>query len=247
MSDSVGVFIPILKEAAESLKEKVDETRRKNHRFNKSLENGSTSDDKASDQSVSTGMDLVKEEEDVTETPLELKDHSTHNDDIAQKTASKTTHAVEKAIVSPSASSTTTNVSSKKDDNTLTVSNQRSVAVNKNSHAVKQSTSLRSKQNLEATSTSSSFLSKVTEFLPTSLQTCTSLLLLCFAMYMSIVWLKSGAKVVEEAHSFLNSNFSQPPQVFITNKSASRSVYLRDLDKGFLKNTIEPPYARAKR
>lgn len=251
MSDSVGIFVSILKEEAENLKDKVDETRRQNDQFNEDLENSGDDNDESIDESV-TSMDLVREEE--KEGPSELEYPIAQNNDIVQKPASKATSVVEKTAISPSVSSTPS--PSKDNDNTLKIPNKRSTVVKKNTedHAVKPLTSRGLKKGLASESptstppmTSTSFLSKATGFLSISLQPYISLLLLCFALYISIIWFHSGAKVVQDADSFLSMNISQPVPVFITNKSTSRSVYLRDLDEGFLKNTIEPPYARTNR
>jgi hypothetical protein len=249
MSESIGVFIPILQQAANDLKENVDQIRRRNLQFNKNLGNHNNNDDPVSNES-SNGMNSVKEEEEeeITELPQELEDRNTENYMTTQDTSNQTTYTEEKPSVSLPSALSRSIPTTKTEDKTSHSSSHQPASVNKNAlqnHAVKQSSS---KQRSTTTTaiTSTSFISKFTAFVPTW-RTCLSWLLSFFVFYMTFVWFWSDTKVLEGPQSFLNSNHTQPIPVYITTKSTSRSVYLRDLDEGFLKNAIQPPYAKAKR
>jgi hypothetical protein len=80
-----------------------------------------------------------------------------------------------------------------------------------------------------------------------------SLALLGFTVYMTVIWFKSGTKMIDEANDYLRLNGSMNDNKPIMKhpiykkESISRTVYLRDLNEGFLKNALLPPYAGSPR
>lgn len=277
MADSVGVFIPIVQEAAENIRESVDEARSEVIEFNKNL----LKDDTASHKT--NGMDSVSEEDQnqssnylLGVTPVIVDNQMQQNIDsghvapqsinqsvIISTTTINTNRVLERSTPSPSLSSTTTaldkgtdlslNASTDQQQISKRIQQQQSQQKTHSSPA-KSVTPQQSKQKLQQPSTTLNekhWYSNVTDFIPINLKTASMFILLAFTTYMITIWVRSEHRMADKADSLLHLNVTHKDplrnnlehQPIYLQKSSSRSVYLRDLDEGFLKNTIEPPYA----
>ncbi|KAL9545535.1 hypothetical protein MBANPS3_007111 [Mucor bainieri] len=130
---------------------------------------------------------------------------------------------------------------------------------NARSVATKSATSSsQSSKQTEPPATQSHWLSTALDYVPINLKTIAMFVLMGLTVYMSTIWVRSGHRVADKADEFLHLNITpkdstalnhmkqqQQQQPIYLQKSTSRSVYLRDLDEGFLKNTIQPPYANS--
>lgn len=277
MADSVGVFIPILQEAAENIRESVDEARSEVIEFNKNL----LKDDTVSHKT--NGMDSVSEEDKnqssnylLGVTPVIVDNQMQQNIDsghvapqsinqsvIISTTTINTNRALERSTPSPSFSSMTTaldkgtdlslNASTDQQQISKRTQQQQSQQKTRSSPA-KSVTPQQSKQKLQqplTTLNEKHWYSNVIDFMPINLKTASMFILLAFTVYMTTIWVRSEHRMADKADRLLHLNITHkdPPrnnleqQPIYLQKSSSRSVYLRDLDEGFLKNTIEPPYA----
>ncbi|KAL0140742.1 hypothetical protein V8B55DRAFT_1510080 [Mucor lusitanicus] len=184
---------------------------------------------------------------------------------VVASTSVTTTNAgktLERATPSPSVSSTATALEKESDVNlnVPTKQQQRSKRMesppqNAPSMTTKSATPQSSKQNLQKTepATKSHWLSTIADHVPINLKTVAMFILMGFTVYMSTIWVRSGHRMADKADEFLHLNITpkdatlrhMEQQPIYLQKSTSRSVYLRDLDEGFLKNTIQPPYANS--
>ncbi|GAN01488.1 transcription factor [Mucor ambiguus] len=280
MADSVGLFIPILQAAAENIKESVDETRKQVMEHNKSLlKNDTVASQVASGMdsvSEEEGQSPATNHEDMLESASSANEVSTQQriessfvapgsivQPVAVSTSLTTTNAgktFERATPSPSVSSTTTALE-KESDISLDIPSkhqQRTKRMeqlprqNARREVVKSVTPQSSKQQAEP-ATEKHWLSTIADHVPINLKTVAMFILMCFTVYMSTIWVRSGHSVAGKADEFLHPNitskettlnYTEQRPVYLQ-KSTSRSVYLRDLDEGFLKNTIQPPYANS--
>lgn len=173
---------------------------------------------------------------------------------------------LERATPSPSVSSTTTALEKGSDIslNAPTKLQQRSKQTEQQpqqharSGATRLVTAQPSKQRLPQqqaeTATEKHWLSTIADYVPINLKTVAMFVLMGFTVYVSTMWVRSGYRMADKADEFLHHN-TTPKGAFGTllhvdqpiylQKSTSRSVYLRDLDEGFLRNTIQPPYANS--
>ncbi|KAK4520326.1 uncharacterized protein ATC70_008459 [Mucor velutinosus] len=279
MADSVGVFIPILQEAAKNIKESVDEARKQVMEHNKNLLKSEATPHVASgmhsvleeDQDPSTNNEYMLEiasSADVPDTAQQLGSSDVAPRSIVQPVVASTTvtttiagKALERATPSPSGPSTMTALE-KDNDISLNVPNkqpQRSKRLeqqpqqNARSKATKSVAPQPSKQELQQgeSATEKHWLSTIADYAPINLKTVGMFVLMGFTVYMSTIWIRSSHRVADKADEFLHLNITPKDttvnymnqQPIYLQKSTSRSVYLRDLDEGFLKSSIQPPYA----
>lgn len=263
MSDSVGVFVPILQSAAENLKERLEGEKRA---YNTRIQNGF---DENVLKTSNVGMESVLEDseneeenvkhtqeaEPLTDTIVPLSDNNeiksiTPVASISTLTSSSTLDkAATKPIQPNERSVNTTNPQSNKVTPRHTTA---SVSKKSEGSAPTHTVSKRSKHN--NTTHSTSWFTTIKDYAPLSIVSLGTIALFGFTVYMTVMWFKSGTKVINEANHYLQINASTsrpaPPVVkHHTHKreSISRSVYLRDLNEGFLKNSLLPPYAGSER
>lgn len=252
MSDSVGVFVPILQSAADNLKASLDEDRRKHNALQNAPDVSA---------SIQSGMESLVEEDgggeesiNLVEEKKEIIDYSQPNKAVVAPITSTT--SVKSVTPSPSVSASTTPSPSKSAQSSAgVVSTKQSPekarltvptparSVSPSSPAPKRSKIVKHSVSHEE----SSWLAKISDFLPISMVSVGFLLLLGFTIYMTLSWYNSETKVINKANNYLRINGSESHpsmrKVPLVKQSNSRSVYLRDLNEGFLKNSLLPPYA----
>lgn len=252
MSDSVGVFVPILQSAADNLKAFLDEDRRKHNALQNAPDVSA---------SIQSGMESLVEEDGggeesmkLVEEKKEIIDYSQPNKAVVAPISSTT--SVKSVTPSPSVSASTTPSPSKSAQSSAgVVSTKQSPekarltvptparSVSPSSPAPKRSKIVKHSVSHEE----SSWLAKISDFLPISMVSVGFLLLLGFTIYMTFSWYNSETKVINKANNYprINGSENHPSmkKVPIAKQSNSRSVYLRDLNEGFLKNSLLPPYA----
>lgn len=236
MADSVGVFIPILKSSADNIKKSLDESRRKVLHQHDSL------DENISRRSF-IGMDSVVEEEQEGNSVNFVQEDKSDVLDLSPP------HKIVSLppILAP-----------KIQDIPLRITQHKPpvpVQATEKTHTLVQSppTTLQSgKSNQKIPVVSkNTWLSTIKDSATSNIASITQVLVFVFTVYVTIVYFKSG-KALEDATGYLHSNVTDRPvqeRQFGTrlSKSLSRSVYLRDLDEGVLKNSILPPYSQSER
>jgi hypothetical protein len=292
MSDSVGVFIPILKDTAEKIKEELDAKKRAH-----SIQQHGSIDDGSSNvgmESLIEGEDDEEEEEqEDTEDQEEVEsDTITRENTPVQETRIATASPEAMSSSSPAPAPTSrgrsnsSNIKVTPSTSVSTVSTSKyegaslqipkrqqkpSAIAAKSIQKARSGNEVKLKQPSTTTSTvprphgeekhdnKLAWLTTVKEYIPSvSLTTMASLLMLGFTIYMTMMWFRSGSKVIDEADRYLRMNVttesSDRPshmmhggKLHLNKGSPSRSVYLRDLDEGFLRNSILPPYAKSQR
>lgn len=249
MSDSVGVFVPILQSAADNLKFSLDEDKRK-HNALQSAPNVSASNHSGMESLVEDD-DEIADNTDLAEEKTEIVEYSRPNKESVVPVPSTT--SVRSVTPSPSVSTSTFSppIKSVPSSTELADSKHSPPKTRLHSHIIARtpssSSSKKSKTIKHTASNESSWMSTISDFIPISMATLGSILLLVFTIYMTITWFKSGTVVIDKANNYLRINASESKpsmkQLPHTKQSISRSVYLRDLNEGFLKNSLLPPYA----
>ncbi|KAI8641777.1 hypothetical protein BD408DRAFT_433004 [Parasitella parasitica] len=268
MADSVGVFIPILQKAAQGIKQSVDEARNQAMEYNKNLlkaNRDANGLDSTSKHTQSTDLNL-----EVTSAIASIvKQQQAGSGHVAPRpvaqplilpaaTSSKT---AEKATPSPSVSSTTTALDKGSDLSPTPSSDLQQVPEKvqqqQKSHGSQaRSVSPRlSKHNLHRppTRNETHWYSMVIDYIASNLKALLLLFLLGCSVYMTTIWAQSGGGMLDKLDEFLHPNITckdlprakLEQQPIFLQKSTSRSVYLRDLDEGFLENSIQPPFAKS--
>ena len=239
MADSVGVFVPILKANAEKIKQSLDKARHQHqtgpqgsHDVNQNMES------------------LVEDEEELDQ-----------EDDFDSE------GLVETAIPLPNATKTSSNVSlgSSLSTNKSPLSNVRSRSPLPESKINTSTTKVVRKGGAPASTTvhrkhrtkdmtpspKHVWLTTIRDYIAASLVPIGSLVLFVFTVYTTWKWCRSGSKIMEVATNYprINGTVHNPMIKHTPRKkeSSSRSVYLRDLQDGFLKNSLVPPYAGSER
>lgn len=239
MSDSVGVFIPILKLAADNIKDSLDKSKHKVLHQRNSL-------DETLSQKSYIGMEsLVEEEQD-----NKSVDFVQEEDEIMNEIELVPAH---KILPLPAISSF------RNPEAPLHIPQQNpSVPAAQTAEiprtlAQASSTTLRPRKAKLAipAAPENTWLSTIMDFFISNITSIAQAILFVFTVYMTIIYFKSGG-ALDEANNYFHLNVTDRPaleHVLDTrlNKSLSRSVYLRDLDEGFLKNSILPPYSESER
>lgn len=226
MADSIGLFIPIIKSAAENIKDHSKEPKLL-------IQPGSSS---IAGSSLHGGMDSVVEDDEAESV------HFADHDQVIE---------TNQAMSSP-ANITPADSYSSKTENV----NNRPVKPEARAVATLVNTQKRPKQHSRSVSTSTAKETKLSSYIVNLVSshsiTIATVVLFIFTMYMMIVWYRSSSRMMEETNGRLQHNISAPEvnyrfETRPVKKSKSRSVYIRDLDEGFLKNNILPPYAKSER
>lgn len=275
MADSVGVFIPILQEAADNVKESVNQARYQVMEHNRNL---------LKDDTAASGMDSLSEEDqnqpsnghmleitssaDEGNTQQQIESSYVTPPSIIQPVVASTsvttnsaTKTFERATPSSSVSSSTTalekstdfglNVPTKQQQKAKRLEQQpEQNAANMSTKSISPRPTTQKLQQTEPTP-EKHWSSTIADHILINLKTVMMLALIALTVYMSTIWVRSGHRMADKADEFLHLNMtlkdtsSLGQQPIYLQKSTSRSVYLRDLDEGFLKNTIQPPYANS--
>ncbi|KAL7317917.1 SNF1-interacting protein [Mucor circinelloides] len=275
MADSVGVFIPILQEAADNVKESVDQARYQVMEHNRNL---------LKDDTAASGMDSLSEEDqnqpnnghmleitssaDEGNTQQQIESSYVTPPSIIQPVVASAsvitnsaTKTLERATPSPSVSSSTTalerstdlglNVSTKQQQKAKRLEQQtEQSAANMSTKSISSRPATQKLQQTEPTP-EKHWSSTIVDHVLINLKTVAMFALIALTVYMSTIWVRSGHRMADKADEFLHLNMtlkdtsSLGQQPIYVQKSTSRSVYLRDLDEGFLKNSIQPPYANS--
>ncbi|KAG2234954.1 hypothetical protein INT48_005108 [Thamnidium elegans] len=219
MTDSIGLFVPIIKSVAESIKD--------NSKEPKLLVQAGSS---IAESSLHGGMDSVVEEDNDEAESVHFADY----DQVIE---------TNQAMSPPANITPAVSYSSKV---------ERSQPVKP--EAVVVNTQKRPKQHARSVSTNTAKEIKLSDYIvdlvSSHLIPTATVVLFIFTMYMMIVWYRSSSRMMQESKGNLQHNTSAPEvnyrvETRPVKKSKSRSVYIRDLDEGFLKNTILPPYAKS--
>ncbi|CEP07785.1 hypothetical protein [Parasitella parasitica] len=273
MADSVGIFMPILQKAAEDIKQSVDHARNQVVEYNKNLfqDNGVPNDlnspsmrgqstDYVLEVTSPIALNVIKQQDESgyiapPSTIQPIKPSSTVNlTTISSK-------AVEKASPSPSVSSTTTALDKGSDFSSNPSSDQQPVLQKVQERQKPHNSRVRSVSPRQSKHDSSQtpkmnearWYSMVTDYITSNSKTIIVLFLFGYSVYMATIWIQNGYGIADEVNGFVHPNFTckgdphikLEQQPIFLQKSTSRSVYLRDLDEGFLENSIQPPFAKS--
>ncbi|KAI8890658.1 hypothetical protein K501DRAFT_236218 [Backusella circina FSU 941] len=230
MADSVGVFGPILEREANRIHDSVEETRLLRKKASNVLA--------ASPDTSNIELNLVREEEaevsNITVVEPEGETSPKTSLEISKPRSMKSSvPPVEKPSTAPKTvpqmKKTPAPVISKPVD----VKSTRPKLTKKSS---KQKIAPNIKQSYI------SWLSSAKEYAPTiSWISLATYAFLGLTVYMTWTWFWSTSKTLERATKAINNNQMDAP-LRTEKKSVARSVYLRDLEKGFLSASIRPPY-----
>lgn len=239
MADSVGVFIPILKSSADTIKTSLNNSRRKTLDQHENL-----ADDTKSHKSFTSLVPVVEEEQDDKNVDFVQEDKP----DVASL------HKVVSLppVASPSVASLDIPQQQQK---APTITAQ---TIEKPRQIVQPAPVVPSLQPSKSIKLpvlpKISWISIVKDSIGTHLLSITQFLLFLITVYMMILYFKSEKALGDATDHLQFNNITEsrgPTQDHVfgarLNKSLSRSVYLRDLDEGFLKNSILPPYSQSQR
>jgi hypothetical protein len=241
MADSVGVFGPILEREAKRIHDSVEETRLNRKKASNMVVVSTNVDSSTSNPE----MTLVREEETEVSNitivePEEDTSLKASLDFLKPRSTKSPVHPVEKSITpsktAPQIKKTSLPVDNKSMD-AKTTQNRPKLA--------KRSSKQRMSTNTSQSSTS--WISTVKEYAPTvSWISLATYVFLGLTVYMTWTWFRSTSKTLERATNAINNNQMDVP-LRTEKKSVARSVYLRDLEKGFLSASIRPPYVDSQR
>lgn len=237
MADSVGVFIPILKTAADQIRNLPNGKKMLTRSNNSNLTDSS--------QQLHGGMNsVVEEDEGDAEVDAEVESvHFADLDDVIETDQ----------VSSPPSNITPAASHIHKVENNINhpLNPEPSAPVN----VAPVDTQKRPKQQKRSISTTASAVKgkkiSVVDFVSSNLMSIATVILFIFTVYMMMAWYKSASRLMQESNIQLQHNTTNNDNIkyVLTTRSShkSRSVYIRDLDEGFLKNSILPPYAKSER
>lgn len=224
MSDSVGVFGPILKNAAENIKAQVDESRRQVVEYNSQLlmTSENVGDEKEVEQVVAVPSPSVSS----TVTSAQVVDTLP----VVVPKERKVTNVAPVQV-------------------NTSVAHQKPVVKEKyEPHKHEHLVHLHRPRELQEPKEAHSWWNTAKTFIVTNVLNLLLVASIGLVLYLSISWFTSDVALdaVDTTNTTVTKMVDHSQQVPFR-RTSSRSVYLKDLDEGFLRNSIHPPFAKSTR